>query len=58
MNHAPADFIRAGYELETAPTKRAAELVRRRIRAMLEREPDETEPRRLIQQGREDARRG
>lgn len=56
MNHAPADYIRAGARLERARTHAAYAAQLERIRAMLAAEPDRDEPRRLIERGRADAR--
>ena len=57
MTHTEADYIRAGYRYEMADPQRAAG-VAEKIRAMLESEhvKDKPEARRLIEQGRTEAR--
>lgn len=57
MTHTEADYIRAGYRYELADPQRAAG-VAEKIRAMLESEhvKDKPEARRLIEQGRTEAR--
>jgi hypothetical protein len=50
MNHAPADYINAGFTYEKGRTTAAA------LRAMLAHEPEQAEARRLIEQGRAEAR--
>jgi len=56
MNHTEADYITAGYRYEVAKQSLAEA---QRIRTMLESETpeDQTEARRLIAQGREEARK-
>lgn len=56
MNHAPADYIRAGARLERAPTRTAYAAQLERIRTMLANEPDRDEARRLIDRGRMESR--
>ena len=57
MHYTEADYIRAGYRYEMAEPQRAAG-VAERIRAMLKSEHlnDKPEARRLIEQGRTEAR--
>ena len=50
MNHAPANYINAGFAYEKGRTTAAA------LRAMLAHEPEQAEARRLIEQGRAEAR--
>ena len=59
MNHAPADYVNAGYKFESARNQDAARAQAQRIRAMLTSETpeDQTEARRLIDQGRQEARK-
>lgn len=58
MNHAPADYVNAGYRYESARSLDAARAVAHKIRAMLTSETpeDQTEARALIEQGRSEAR--
>ena len=58
MNHAPADYVNAGFKYERAQSLDAARAQAQRIRAMLSSESveDQTEARRLIEQGRSEAR--
>jgi hypothetical protein len=58
MKHAENDYISAGYKFERASTQ-AARAISEKIRAMLDAETidDQTEARRLIERGREEARR-
>lgn len=57
MKHTEADYIRAGYQYERATPQRAAGIAEN-IRHMLESEhhTDKPEARRLIEQGRAEAR--
>ena len=59
MQHPENDYIQAGYQYERASTANAAIAIASRMRAMIERErPDEqTEARRLIAQGIDEARK-
>ena len=59
MNHAEADYIRAGYKYESASSLDRSRAEAQRIRAMLSSETpeDQTEARRLIEQGRQEARK-
>lgn len=58
MNHAPADYVNAGYRYEAARGLDAARAVAHEIRTMLTSETpeDQTEARALIEQGRSEAR--
>lgn len=58
MNHAEADYVRAGFRYESAPNLDRSRAEAQRIRAMLisETPEDQTEARRLIEQGRQEAR--
>ena len=58
MRHSENDYIQAGYRYEKAKTPNAGIAEAQRIRLMLEKEtPDEqTEARRLIAQGIDEAR--
>lgn len=58
MNHAPADYVTAGYKYEKAKSLDAARAQAQHIRAMLSSETphDQTEARALIEQGRSEAR--
>ena len=58
MKHAESDYIQAGYRYERAATPNAAIAEAQRMRNMLESETieDQTEARRLINQGIEEAR--
>lgn len=60
MRHPENDYIQAGYQYERAPTPNMAIAIASRMRAMIESEhPDEqAEARRLIDQGRQEARKG
>lgn len=59
MNHTEADYIRAGYKYESAPNLDRSRAQAQHIRAMLSSETpeDQTEARRLIEQGRQEARK-
>lgn len=59
MNHPEADYIRAGYKYESAKSLDGARAQAQHIRAMLSSETpeDQTEARRLIEQGRQEARK-
>lgn len=59
MNHPEADYIRAGYKYEKERGALANTAQAYVIRQMLESETpdDQTEARRLIEQGRQEARR-
>ena len=50
MNYTPAEYINAGFTYEKGRTTAAA------LRAMLAHEPEQAEARRLIEQGRAEAR--
>jgi len=58
MKHPEADYINAGHRYERASTPDSARAASQAIRAMLEQEKphDQTEGRRLIEQGRREAR--
>jgi hypothetical protein len=58
MNHTEADYIKAGFQYERARSPDAARAVAQRLRSMLssERIDFQTEARRLIEQGRAEAR--
>lgn len=58
MNHAPADYVNAGFKYESARSLDAARAQAHKIRAMLTSETpeDQTEARALIEQGRREAR--
>ena len=58
MKHPENDYIQAGYQYERAPTPNMAIAIASRMRAMIESEcPDEqSEARRLIAQGIDEAR--
>ena len=58
MNHTEADYIKAGFQYERARNPDAARAVAQRLRSMLssERIDFQTEARRLIEQGRAEAR--
>ena len=58
MNHAEADYVRAGFKYESAPNLDRSRAEAQRIRAMLmsETPEDQTEARHLIEQGRQEAR--
>jgi len=59
MNHAPDDYVNAGFKYEAARSLDAARAQAHKIRAMLTSETpeDQTEARALIDQGRSEARR-
>ena len=59
MKHPENDYIQAGYRIERAKTPSAYAAETQRIRVMLESETieDQTEARRLIAQGIEEARK-
>lgn len=59
MKHTEHDYIEAGYRAEKAKTPSAYTVETQRIRVMLESETieDQTEARRLIAQGIEEARK-
>lgn len=58
MHYTEADYIKAGYQFERASTPDAARARAEVIRAMLRTEnpTNQTEARRLIEQGRQEAR--
>jgi hypothetical protein len=58
MNHPESDYIRAGFKYESAPSLDRSRAQAQLIRAMLSSETpdDQTEARRLIEQGRQEAR--
>jgi len=58
VNHTEADYIRAGYKYESAPSSDGARAQAQTIRAMLSSETpeDQTEARKLIERGRQEAR--
>jgi hypothetical protein len=58
MNHTEAEYIAQGYKYERASNPDKARAVAQYLRAMLtsERPEDQTEARRLIEQGRAEAR--
>ena len=58
MHYTEADYIKAGYQYERAATPDAARARAEVIRAMLRTEhpTNQTEARRLIEQGRQEAR--
>jgi hypothetical protein len=60
MRHSENDYIQAGYRYENAPTANAAIAIAQRMRNMLESEtlPEQSEARRLIAIGIEEARKG
>ena len=60
MKHPENDYIQAGYQYERAPTPNMAIAIASRMRMMIESEhPDEqADARRLIEQGRQEARKG
>ena len=60
MRHPESEYINAGYQYERAPTPNMAIAIASRMRMMIESEhPDEqAEARRLIDQGRQEARKG
>lgn len=60
MKHPENDYINAGYQYERAPTPNMAIAIASRMRMMIESEhPDEqADARRLIEQGRQEARKG
>lgn len=59
MKHTENEYIQAGYRYERAATADAAIVQAQRIRLMLEGEhiTDQVDARRLIDQGRQEARR-
>ena len=59
MHYTESDYIRAGYQYERASTADAARARAEIIRNMLKSEhaTDQAEARRLIEQGRQEARR-
>jgi len=59
MHYTEADYIKAGYQYERATTPDAARARAEVIRAMLrtEHQTNQAEARRLIDQGRQEARR-
>jgi hypothetical protein len=59
MKHPEADYINAGHRYERASTPGQVATASQIIRSMLEAEKphDQTEGRRLIEQGRQEARR-
>lgn len=60
MNHTESAYIDAGYKFEKAQSPDRARAVAQTLRAMLTSETpeDQTEARRLIEQGRAEARQG
>lgn len=60
MRHSENDYIQAGYRVERAKTPTAYVAETQRIRVMLESEtvPEQTEARRLIAIGIDEARKG
>jgi hypothetical protein len=58
VNHPEADYVTAGFKYESAPSLDRAKAEAQHIRAMLSSESieDQTEARRLIDQGRQEAR--
>lgn len=58
MKHSESDYVNAGYRIERAKTPSAYMAETSRVRAMLESETieDQTEARRLIARGIEEAR--
>lgn len=58
MNHAPADYVNTGFKYEQATHPDTAKQYAQRLRAMLDSEfiEDRAEARRLIEQGRQEAR--
>ena len=58
MKHSEVDYINAGHRIERAKTAQAYTAETQRVRVMLESETieDQTEARRLIARGREEAR--
>jgi hypothetical protein len=57
MKHAEADYIKAGFCYEKAKTLAETQKVADRIKKMLHAEASEDEPRRLVEQGRAEARK-
>lgn len=59
MKHPENDYIQAGYRYERAASPNAAVAEAQRMRVMLEAETpeDQTEARRLIETGRQEARK-
>lgn len=60
MKYTENEYIQAGHKYERAVSPDAARVQAQQIRVMLERETpdDQTEARRLIEQGRSEARHG
>lgn len=58
MNHTEADYIRVGFKFEKAQSTDKARALANKLRAMLssEKPHDQTEARKLIEQGRAEAR--
>lgn len=58
MNHTEHDYIQTGYKFERATNPDRARAIAQTLRAMLSSETpeDQTEARRLIEQGRQEAR--
>jgi len=58
VNHPESDYIRAGFKYESAPNLDRSRAEAQHIRAMLmsETPDDQSEARRLIEQGRQEAR--
>ena len=58
MNHTEADYIRVGFKFEKAQNTDTARALANKLRAMLssEKPHDQTEARKLIEQGRREAR--
>ena len=58
MNHAPADYINTGFKYERAAHPDTAKQYAQQLQAMLDSEfiEDRAEARRLIEQGRQEAR--
>jgi hypothetical protein len=58
MKHTESEYINAGYRFERANSPDAARAQAQRIRTMIESEPPDEQPeaRRLIEQGRREAR--
>lgn len=56
MTHTPALYIELGYRYERTSSKALAAQIADTLRRMLARETDPAEARRLIEQGRKEAR--
>ena len=58
MNHTEHDYIQTGYKFERATSPDRARAIAQTLRAMLSSETpeDQTEARRLIEQGRQEVR--